>query len=65
MTPGSLVEWALCIGIAWLVLASLTGVDEFAKKQFGAGDKKCGLEKRIGQLEKRLDAAEKNKSEKS
>ncbi len=59
MKPDNLIEWAVCIGLAWIILGSLTGLDEWVKKQFGAKDKIAELEARIAELEKRLDAVEK------
>lgn len=28
MTPDRLVEWALCIGVAWLILGRLTSLEK-------------------------------------
>ena len=54
MDPSNLIMWAVCIGVAWVILASLTGMDEWLKALFGKS--KLGeLEKRVGKLEKRLD----------
>jgi hypothetical protein len=59
MTPDGLIEWALCIGIAWIILGSLTGLDDWVKKQFGMKDKTDALEQRVAELERRLADAEK------
>jgi len=55
MTPDGLIQWALCLGIAWLILGSLTGIDDWVKKQFGVKDKTKALEQRVAELEKRLN----------
>ncbi len=58
MDPTDIILWAFCIGLAWLLLSSLTGVDEWLKSLVG---KKTvgGLESRVEKLEKRLDDLEK------
>ncbi len=58
MDPTDIILWAVCIGVAWLILSSLTGADEWLKSLFG---KKTvgGLESRVEKLEKRLDDLEK------
>ena len=50
--------WAVCLGVAWLIFASLTGADEWLRSCFGA-KKKNDLEDRVKKLEKRLDDLEK------
>ena len=55
MEPSSLIVWALCIGVAWLILISLTGLDDWLKSVFGRKSKSDDLEARVGKLEKRLD----------
>jgi hypothetical protein len=54
MNPSDVISWAVCLGIAWLILASLTGVDEWIKTRFGTS-KLTTLEERIAKLERRLD----------
>ena len=54
MDPSTLVSWAVCIGLAWLIFASFTGADEGLKSLFGKS-KISELEERIAKLEKRLD----------
>ncbi len=44
MDPSSLIMWAVCIGVAWVILASLTGMDEWLKALFGKS--------KLGELEK-------------
>jgi len=59
MKPDSLIEWSLCLGIAWLILSSLTGVDEWVKDRFGTNSKTRKLEQCIAELEQRLAELEK------
>lgn len=58
MNPSSLITWALCLGVAWLILASLTGVDEWLRSRFGTS-KRIDLEDRLKKLENRLEELEK------
>jgi sensor domain CHASE-containing protein len=58
MDPSSLIAWAVCIGVAWLIFASLTGADDWLKSSFGK-KRPRDLEARIEKLEKRLDELEK------
>jgi hypothetical protein len=59
MNPDDLIEWALCIGVAWIILGSLTGADEWLKSLFGRKSRTQDLEQRIATLEQRLDESEK------
>lgn len=54
MDPSSVITWAVCLGIAWLIFASITGVDDWLKSLFGKS-KESELEERIGNLEKKLE----------
>jgi len=54
MGPSSLITWAVCIGVAWLILASLTGADDWLKSLFGKSNSH-DLEQRISELEKRVN----------
>jgi sensor domain CHASE-containing protein len=54
MEPSSLIVWAVCIGVAWLIFISMTGADEWLKSLFGKNTAH-DLEKRVEKLEKRLD----------
>jgi len=54
MEPSSIIVWAVCIGVAWLLFASLTDADEWLKSLFGKS-KTRDLEDRVEKLEKRLD----------
>lgn len=58
MNPSSLITWALCVGVAWLIFASLTGADEWLKSLFGK-QRPRDLESRIEKLEQRLADLEK------
>jgi hypothetical protein len=58
MDPSKLITWAVCIGVGWLIFASLTGADEWLKSLFGKS-KARDLEERIRKLEKRLDELDK------
>ncbi len=63
--PFEIVTWAMAIGIAWWMLASLTGLDEALKKLFGIkpdDDELEELESRLEELEKRVGAMEKRQS---
>jgi hypothetical protein len=53
MDPSNLITWALCIGVAWLIFAGLTGVDDWLKSIFGKSNSR-DLEERIEELEKRV-----------
>lgn len=58
MEPFELVMWAMFLGVAWLVFASITGADEWLKPRAGVG--KIGeLEERVAVLEYRLEQLEK------
>ena len=35
MDPSNVIMWALCLGVAWLIFASLTGADEWLKSLLG------------------------------
>lgn len=54
MDPSNLITWAICLGVAWLIFASLTGADEWLKTLFGK-TKMQVMEERLEKLEKRLD----------
>jgi hypothetical protein len=59
MNPDKLIDWAVCIGVAWIILVSLTGADEWLKSLFGRKSQTQDLEERIAKLEQRLNEAEK------
>jgi len=54
MDPTNIIMWAVCIGVAWLLFASLTGADEWLKSLLGKSNTR-DLEDRVEKLEKRLD----------
>lgn len=60
MNPSSVIVWALCLGVAWLIFASLTGADEWLRSVFGTS-KTGALEERVKKLEARLEELEKQK----
>jgi hypothetical protein len=53
--------WALAIGLAWMVLISLTGLDEWLKELFGKKPSASELEERVDDLEKRVKELEQKK----
>jgi len=53
MDPSNLITWAVCLGVAWLIFAGLTGADDWLKSLFGKTNSK-DLELRIQELEKRV-----------
>ena len=53
MDPSNVIVWAVCLGVAWLVFASLTGADDWLKSLVGKS-KPRDLEARVEELEKRL-----------
>jgi sensor domain CHASE-containing protein len=68
MDPSNIIVWALCLGVAWLVFASMTGADDWLKSLFSKGEKQDledrvvaaeeradDLENRVATMEKRLD----------
>ncbi len=58
MDPTQLILWAVCLGVAWIILSSLTGADEWLKLLLGKS-KLRDLESRVERLEKRLAETEK------
>jgi hypothetical protein len=54
MDPSNLITWALCIGVAWLIFAGLTGADDWLKSMFGKSNSR-DLEERLEELEKRMN----------
>jgi len=54
MDPSNLITWALCIGVAWLIFAGLTGADDWLKSMFGKSNSH-DLEARLEELEKRVN----------
>jgi hypothetical protein len=54
MDPSNLITWAVCVGVAWLIFAGLTGADDWLKSLFGKSTQH-DLEHRIEALEKRVN----------
>jgi len=61
--PFELIPWAIAIGIAWVMLTSMTGLDDFLKKLVGRKEKTAALEAKIEALEKRVAQLEGKNSE--
>lgn len=57
--PFDLVLWAFGIGIAWMVLISFTGLDDWLKALTGKKRTSKGVEARLAALEKRVADLEK------
>jgi ubiquinone biosynthesis protein UbiJ len=60
--PFDLVIWAIAIGIAWVMLTSFTGIDEWLKKLAGRKDSVTALNARVEALEKRIVELEEKRS---
>ena len=58
MEPTIVIVWAICVGLAWLVFASITGADEWLRSLLGTSKTK-ELEERVKKLESRLEELEK------
>ena len=58
MNPSSLILWAVCLGVAWWVFASMTGADDWLKSLVGKSNVR-DLEDKVARLEKRWDDLEK------
>ena len=57
--PFDLILWALAIGVAWIVLISLTGLDDWLKGLVGNKRTNKELEAKIAALERRVAELEK------
>lgn len=58
MNPSELIWWALAIGLAWMILISLTGLDVWLRKLVGKKDGDKELAKRLKALEDRVKQLE-------
>ena len=58
-SPFDLVLWAFGIGLAWIVLISLTGLDDWLKELVGKKRADRGLEAKLAALESRVAELEK------
>ena len=61
MEPMSVIMWAACLGLGWILFASVTGADEWLKSMLGTSKTKS-LEERVRKLESRLEEMEKQKA---
>jgi hypothetical protein len=60
-TPFDLIAWALGIGIAWVILVTLTGFDDWLRKLVGKKTRSSALEAKVDALEKRVAELEKQR----
>jgi hypothetical protein len=58
MTPTQLILWAFAIGLAWMILISLTELDVWLKKLLGKKDGNKELTERLKALEDRVKELE-------
>ena len=58
--PFELVTWALAIGIAWMILISMTGLDDWLKELVGKKHPDDELANRLDELEERVKQLEKS-----
>ena len=58
MEPSNMVEWAVYIGIAFLVFSVITGFDDVISKFASGSPTKKDLLAKIDELEKRVSALE-------
>ena len=61
MEPTTLIVWAVCLGLGWLLFTSMTGADEWLRSLLGTSRTK-EMEERIRKLESRLEEMEKPRS---
>lgn len=52
--PFELVIWAIAVGLAWLMFAGITGIDDWLKKTLRRKDSAAELAAKIEALERRL-----------
>ena len=57
--PFDLIFWAIGIGLAWMILITLTGLDDWQKMLIGKRRTTVALEAKIEALEKRVTDLEK------
>ena len=60
MNPSNLIIWAIFLGLAWLMFASLTGGDEWLRARLGKS-KTNELDERVRKLESRLEQLERQR----
>ena len=56
--PFDLVWWALAIGLAWMILINMTGLDDWLKSLFGGKRQNRELAERVKALEERVKRLE-------
>jgi len=61
MEPMSVIMWAACLGLGWILFAAVTGADKWLRSLLETGKTKA-LEERVQKLESRLEAMEKQKA---
>ena len=57
--PFEIIPWALAIGLAWIILISLTDLDDWLKELFGKRRPDKELQAKLKSLEKRVAELEK------
>jgi BMFP domain-containing protein YqiC len=58
MTPTQLILWAFAIGLAWMILISMTELDVWLKRLIGKKDRNEELTARLKALEDRVKELE-------
>jgi len=62
MKDGSdLIGWAFAIGFSWLILTSMTGLDEWFKELIGRKDSRKAMADQLKALEDRVKELEKSR----
>ena len=61
MEPMAVIMWAACLGLGWMLFASMTGADEWLRSLLGTSRTKA-LEERVSQLESRLEEMARQKA---
>jgi len=52
--PFEIIIWAMAIGLAWIMLTSMTGIDDWIKSLLGSKSTNRELRSRINALERRV-----------
>ncbi|RUO43939.1 hypothetical protein CWE15_01775 [Aliidiomarina taiwanensis] len=60
MEPATLIQWAVYIGIAFVVFTAITGLDDIISKFTSGSPTKKELSERINALEVRIKELESN-----
>jgi hypothetical protein len=61
MEPMVVIMWAVCLGLGWIMFASITGADEWLRSRLGTSRTR-ELEERLNKLESRFKELEKHKA---